>query len=292
MIDYSVAQVEAITGIKAHTLRVWERRYNFINPSRTETNIRYYTDYEVRLLICIGLLIRSGYKLSGIDSMTHDEIKSEVNKIINGRNSQDTEEIAGLTLSMMNLDETTFNIIFQRLIIRKGLLKTITDVIYPFLSDAGFLWSSNQISPIHEHFITNLIRQKIIAATDTLPVNRLESPGIVMFLPTGEDHEIGLLIANFIARNLGWKVYYLGQNVPITDMSLINTLSDVKLILSMIITPLSEDIADGLIELGNILAAPLFVTGNKENFGAVATSDKVKILSSPDELIKILETEY
>ncbi len=292
MADYSVAQVEAITGIRAHTLRVWERRYNFINPSRTETNIRYYTDFELRLLISISLLIRSGYKLSKIDAMSSDEINAEVTKIINGRNIKDTEEIAGLTLCMMNLDEIAFNNTFQRLLIRKGLLKTITDVVYPFLSNAGFLWGSNQISPIHEHFITNLIRQKIIAATDMLPVNRSESPGIVMFLPTGEDHEIGLLMANFIARNFGWKVYYLGQNVPIRDISLINSLSDVKLVLSMIITPLSEDIAKGLIELGDILTAPLLVSGNKENFGPVAESGKVKIISSPDELIKILDSDH
>ncbi len=292
MADYSVAEVEAITGIKAHTLRVWERRYNFIRPSRTETNIRYYTDYELRLLVSVSLLIRSGFKISKIDKMSYDEINQEVTKVINSRDVQDTEEISSLTLCMMNLDENTFNHIFQRMLIRKGLLKTITEVIYPFLTNAGFLWSSNQISPIHEHFITNLIRQKIIAATDTLPVARIHSPEIVMFLPTGENHEIGLLIANFIARNLGWKVYYLGQNVPVDDLKDLNTLTRAKFILTIIITPLSEEFTDKIIKLSEKIDASVLVSGNPENFGAIKNNENIRLLPTPDDLIKILENEY
>lgn len=291
MLDYSVAQVEAITGIKAHTLRVWERRYNFINPTRTKTNIRYYTDNELRMLINVSLLLKSGLKVSKIDKMTPDEINNKVNNIISNRDTSDAEEIAGLTLSMMNLDEITFNNIFQRLLIRKGLLKTITDVIYPFLSDTGFLWSSNKISPLHEHFISNLIRQKIIASTDTLPVTRGDAPGIVMFLPPGEDHEIGLLIANFIAKNLGWRVYYLGQNVPTNNLTEINNLPDVKFLLTMIITPLNDIFCNDLINLSEAISIPLLISGNHYNFGELANSKNVKVIPSPEDLIKILESE-
>ena len=291
MTDYSVAQVEAITGIKAHTLRIWERRYSFLKPKRTDTNIRYYTDNELKLLVSIALLIRNGHKVSKIDTLSHEEIESEVGKLLKSNTSNDSDEITGLTLSMINLDETRFSNIFQRLLIRKGLLNTITDVIYPFLSNAGFLWGSNQISPIHEHFVSNLIRQKIISATDMLPVNGENSRAIVMFLPSGEQHEIGLLLANFIARNFGWNVYYLGQDVPVEHLTVFNNYPKVELLLTMVITPLSESIIKSLNNLFTQLDIPILISGNVDNLEGLNGTSMVKIISSPGELMEILESD-
>lgn len=291
MTDYSVAQVEAITGIKAHTLRIWERRYSFLKPKRTNTNIRYYTESELKLLVSIAMLIRNGYKISKIDALSQEEIEKEVGRLLRSNTTSNSDEITSLTFSMLNLDEIRFSSIFQRLLIRKGLLNTITDVIYPFLFNAGFLWGSNDISTIHEHFVSNLIRQKIISATDMLPVNGEDSRGIVMFLPSGEQHEIGLLLANFIARNLGWNVYYLGQDIPIENLVLFNNYPKVELMLTMVITPLSDPIIKSLNDLFTLMDTPFLISGNIENLAGLNNTDMVKIITSPGELIEILEKD-
>jgi MerR family transcriptional regulator, light-induced transcriptional regulator len=214
MSSYSVAQVETLTGIKAHTLRVWERRYNFLHPKRTSTNIRYYSDEQLRKLLNIGILVRHGYRISQLDQMSDDEINALITEILANPSEENGNEIKGLTLSMLSMNEEEFDKIFSRQLMHKGLLSTITDLIYPFLRHVGVLWSTKKAMPAQEHFISNLIRQKIISAIENLPLAPAAAPAILLFLLEGEDHEIGLLLATYIAKDLGWRVCYLGQNVP------------------------------------------------------------------------------
>ena len=218
MITYSVAQVEALSGIKAHTLRIWERRYDFLDPMRTATNIRYYSDSQLKQLINFGILVKNGYRISKLNKMSDEQIYMEVTKVLADPTSESSDELKGLTLSMLEMDEEEFDNIFERQVIRKGFLKTITESIYPFLQYVGVLWTTNKAMVAQEHYISNLIRQKLIAAIERLSIPKKGAPSLVLFLLEGEEHEIGLLLASFVAKEMGFKVYYLGQGIPIINI--------------------------------------------------------------------------
>mgnify|MGYP000032370739 FL=1 len=187
MITYSVAQVEALTGIKAHTLRIWERRYDFLEPARTPTNIRYYSDEQLKKLLNFGILVRNGYRVSKLNKMTDEQVYEEVAKVLADPGSERSDEMKGLTLAMLEMNEEDFDDIFERQVIRKGFFRTITETIYPFLQYVGVLWTTNKAMIAQEHYMSNLIRQKLIAAIERLTIPPKEAPSIVFFLLEGEE---------------------------------------------------------------------------------------------------------
>jgi DNA-binding transcriptional MerR regulator len=289
MITYSVAQVEALSGIKAHTLRIWERRYGFLKPMRTPTNIRYYTDAQLKKLLNFGILVRNGYRVSKLEKMTDQEVFDAVNSILADPESQDRDEIKGLTLAMLEMNEEEFDNIFERQVIRKGFLKTITEMIYPFLQYVGVLWNTNKAMIAQEHFVSNLIRQKLITATERLSIPPKSSPSVVFFLLEGEDHEIGLLLANFIAKERGWLTYYLGQGVPISNIQKVVDLVEPQMLMSMFVTPKPHKMngfIDSVIGQSNI---PFVVSGNSENLEALEEYSPLIKIASPDDFIEQLD---
>lgn len=290
MISYSVAQVEAITGISSHKLRIWERRYSFIKPSRTSTNIRYYTDEDLKMLINVGILTRNGFRISVIDKMSVDEISEKVLDIIDNTDSEIDDEISSLIISTINLDEDLFEKVFRRQLMKKGFLEAVSELIYPFLQKVGILWGVSKIIPSQEHFISNLIRQKIITAIDTLATPQVGAPGLLLFLFQGEMHEIGLLLASFIAKNNGWKVYYLGQNVPTDNVLKTAEVIDIKLMMSIITTPRVEDIASEIKKICSESKVPLILSGRFDNFPEIKSIENLKIVQTPNELNDLLDS--
>lgn len=291
MATYSISQVESITGISSHKLRTWERRYDFIRPKRKGSKTRYYTDEELRRLINIGLLARQGYKISKIDKLTYDEINNEVITLLCDSDSEIEDEISSLLLSTINLDENLFNHVYQRQLIRNGFIKTVTDLFYPFMTRIGILWIANKLIPAQEHFISNLIRQKIISAVDTLPSPPDNAKKIVLFLFEEESHELSLLFASFIAKNLGWKVYYLGQNVPIDEVITTCKQQDTDLMMTMITTPRVygvERLAKNLLTNTGI---PLVISGIHDNISDLLKLDNILYAAKPNDLKSILESK-
>lgn len=288
MTKYPVSQVESMTGIKAHTLRVWERRYQFLQPQRTETNIRFYTDDQLKMLINISILNRNGLKISKLNQMSEGEIHERVEMILNNEDKRVEDDIQGLTLAMLEMNEDKFNKIYDAHIIRKGLLKTITDVIYPFLTHVGMLWITNKAYPAQEHFITNLIRQKVISAIESFTKAPPNAPSIVLFLPDGENHELGLLLSSFIARDQGWKVYYLGQNVPREDIEEVCEQLNPDALLTMLMAPRKDTplLIDEL--LVSMRGRPFFISGNHELINNLNNQDHITFISNPQELIEYL----
>ena len=219
---YSIKELEQLSGIKAHTIRIWEQRYRIIEPQRTETNIRLYDDNQLKYLLNVALLTRHGYKISLISKLDDAGFKKEVEKIYEQTLLHDTDVILDLDandlmVSMIDMNSEKFHRIYENSVRNNGFEKTITDLIYPFLEKVGILWTLNQINPTHEHFISCLIRQKIISGIDLLP-NPTGGKKYVLFLPEGETHEIGLLMANYMLKKKGCSVYYLGQNLPDRDV--------------------------------------------------------------------------
>ncbi|HLV70913.1 MAG TPA: MerR family transcriptional regulator [Xanthomarina sp.] len=280
---YTMAQIVALTGVKAHTLRKWETRYNFLEPERTDTNIRYYSDKQLKKLMNIGILTRNGYRISKIDKMSDEEIHKHIATTL--IESSEEDDISALIISALEMDEVTFDSILKEQIVKRGLLQTTTQIIYPFLNQIGVLWGINKVMPAQEHFVSNLIKKKMFAAIDVLPYPKEDAPVILMFLTENEHHEIGLLLAYYMARDLGWKVYYLGQNVPTENIQQVIDIVKPNVMLSMFITPTQESVKtklDAILEQTNV---PYWVSGNPAVIEDVLEDNRIGFISKPDDLI-------
>lgn len=215
--SYSIKELEGLSGIKAHTIRIWEKRHKIVVPKRTATNIRMYSDADLKKIINVALLNNHGIKISRIAGMSDAELKKEVTGLASSQN-ETGPFIDQLIVCMIDMEEEQFEKLFSHLIIKFGFEKTITETIYPFLEKIGILWQTGNITPAQEHFVSNLVRQKIIVAIDSLPFPKPDATKIVLFLPEHEFHEIGLLLYHYIAKGLGFKAYYLGQHLPYEDL--------------------------------------------------------------------------
>ena len=213
MSHYSIKEIEQLSGIKAHTLRIWEQRYNFIKPKRTDTNIRYYDDDDLRFVLNVSLLKDHGHKISRICSMPEEDIQMEVNKLMDKKLGF-SEQIQALTLSMLELDEERFEKTLSTNILRIGFERTMMNLIYPFFQRIGILWQTGAITPAQEHFISYLVRQKIIVAIDGQVINSENYNGkYLLYLPADELHEMSLLFSAYIIKSRNNKVIYLSCSI-------------------------------------------------------------------------------
>jgi len=238
---YSIKDLEHLSGIKAHTIRIWEKRHGIIEPRRTSTNIRSYSDHDLKKIISVSMLNNQGIRISKIADMTGEEINRRVMEIAELRGNASVN-IDQLLIAMVDFEEELFERVLGNFVLRFGFEKTILEVIYPFLQKIGILWQTHAITPAQEHFISNLIRQKMIVAIDGLPIPPKTAKKAVLFLPEGEAHEMGLLFYHFLTRNCGYRTYYLGQNVPHEDLAAVVESHKPDILITSITTPPLEPI--------------------------------------------------
>ncbi len=218
MAIYSIKDLEKLSGIKAHTLRIWEQRYGIIVPERTPTNIRYYTDVDLKAILNVALLNRNGVKISKIAQMTREQISEQVASVSEVSFEHSTQ-LDALTISMIEMDEYKFDKIISTNINQIGFERTMMEVIHPFLDRLGVLWITGSINPVQENFMSYLIRQKIIVAIDNLPL--MKSKGtrkFLLYLPEGESQELSLLFMYYLLKSRKYQVIYVGQNISIDDL--------------------------------------------------------------------------
>jgi MerR family transcriptional regulator, light-induced transcriptional regulator len=212
---YSIKDLEKLSGIKAHTIRVWERRYNIVSPQRTGTNRRRYGDEELRRIINISILRRNEFKISEIAGFSSSEIEQKVAFLSKEVFHSDTQ-IDSIVVSMIEHNEKAINDILVRLMMNRGIEETMETVVFPFLKRIGVMWQTGSADVGSEHFISNLLRQKLIASIDTLsPVAKPERKKVILFLPENELHEIGLLYFHYLIKKMGHESVYLGQTTPL-----------------------------------------------------------------------------
>lgn len=251
MAVYTIRELENLSGIKAHTIRIWEKRYNLIMPDRTSTNIRTYCDSELKKLLNISILNRNGLKISKIAQLSSQEIVEKVHEVSQDANHSENQ-VEGLVLAMIDMDEIRFEQVLSRSIIQYGFEETVTRVLYPFFVRVGLMWQTGLIFPAQEHFISNLVRQKFFTAIDGLIGNERPDAGhYLFFLPEGEWHEIGLLFYCYLTKKRGHHVIYLGQSVPLND---IEEIVRVRRIGNLVTTLMTSYLGYGLDEYARLLA--------------------------------------
>jgi len=220
---FTIKDLENLTGIKAHTIRIWEQRYGFLRPKRTNTNIRYYSNTELKAVLNIALLNKYGYKISHISRMTSVDISQKVLSLTH-ETATSERVINELIQNMVDLEMEAFELVLSKSIAATGLEKTISQIIFPFLERIGVLWTTNHINPAQEHLVTNIIRQKLILAIEQVSTSISYEKTAILFLPEGEHHELGLLYMYYLLKKRGVQVYYLGANVPVKDVAFVASL--------------------------------------------------------------------
>lgn len=220
---FTIKDIENLSGVKAHTIRIWEQRYNFLKPQRTDTNIRFYNNEDLKKILNIALLNKFGYKISHIDKMNVDEINNKIVTLTH-QEAQQERIVNQLLTHMVDVDMEQFEEVLNKQITSKGIDYVINATIFPFLEKTGILWVTNNICPAHEHLVSNIIRQKILVGIEQATTTSHSDKTAILFLPEGVFHEMGILYAYYLLKNRGVQVYYLGASVPLSDIEYLTNL--------------------------------------------------------------------
>ncbi len=221
MRTYSIKDLENFTGIKAHTIRIWEQRYSLLSPNRTDTGYRFYNDEDLKKILSISVLLKSGIKISKIASLPKEDVVHELSKIDNSTTVNDSKIelcITNLLTGALNFDDKIIESELSNFQATFTPFEFISKIIYPLLSRIGLMWEIDEITPLQEHFLSNRIRQKLFVEMDKLQHLDKEEFDFVLFLPETETHEIGLLVANYLMLSANIKTMYLGPQVPVSNL--------------------------------------------------------------------------
>ncbi|MFV8224716.1 MerR family transcriptional regulator [Christiangramia aquimixticola] len=252
--NFSIKDLEHLSGIKAHTIRIWEKRYNILDPDRTESNIRTYDGDNLQKLLNISFLNSHGYKISRISKMPEEEIHKLVNRI-SASSSEENRARNSLKMAMMNFDSALFERVYREMRNTSDFKEVFYNVFLPLLDEVGMLWQTDTIKPIHEHYIVELIKQKIyLNIAELSPENIDESKLYVLFLPENEIHDIGLLFLHYELLRIGKKVIYLGHSLPLENMNYILSMHSNPVFLSYLtISPVNTSIQNFIHEFQETL---------------------------------------
>lgn len=291
MAVYSIKDLEKLSGIKAHTLRVWEQRYGIIEPKRTNTNIRYYLDEDLKFVLNIALLNKNGIKISKIAQMSPLEIAEKV-AAISEINFEYGTQLDALTISMIEMDEYKFDRIVSANIQQLGFERTMLEVIYPFLDKLSVLWLTGSINPVQENFMSYLIRQKIVVAIDQEPlVNSRNARRFLIYLPEGEKQELSMLFMHYLLKSRGNHVAYVGQDINLPDLKDAYSIYKPDFIFTMITETFTSEplqqYVDRLAE--NFKGAQILLSGYQVVVQALKPRENVEILRSLGDTMAFLE---
>jgi len=292
---FSIKDLENLSGIKAHTIRIWEKRYNVLEPMRTETNVRLYDLASLQKLLNITLLHDYGYKISKIASYPEEEIPVLVREIISEKSAKN-HAISAFKMAMMNFDQELFFTTYAQLLSEKSFKEVFYQVFIPLMTEMGLLWQSDTISPAHEHFISYLIKQKLLINTEKLQVLRPTRTDkvFVLSLPMNEVHELGLMYLNYETLLHGYKTIYLGESVPIESLTdLKKHFESIVFVSYLTVQPDKDSVNDYV----NKMIAELFDENTElwyvgrmvEFIKQDSFSDKIKIFSTIDDLVNQMQ---
>jgi DNA-binding transcriptional MerR regulator len=234
MQTFTIRDIENLTGIKAHTIRIWEQRYNFFTPKRKESQHRYYDNEDLKMMMRIAFLYHNGWKVSKIAKLSQEQI-TEVVRNTALKAGEYKNYVNKMIEAALDFNEDAFVETMEAVISKTGFEKCIVEVCYPYLLKLGLLWSTNNVIPAQEHFSSYIIQNKIIAETDKL-TPRVRKPEIMLICPDGEFHELPLLFINYLLRKNGWSTVYLGTNIKTNEVVQVAALPDIKFLYIHLIT--------------------------------------------------------
>lgn len=289
---YQITDLEQLTGIKAHTIRIWEKRYQLIEPERTSTNIRRYSDQQVVKLLNVSTLLANGYKISKIAELPEKDMKKLIGELqTNGSvDAVCTSFINELAAAMLRFDEAAFEKTYGVVVERFGLYDAMLQVFYPLFHKIGLMWVVNELSPVQEHFASGIIKRKLMTAIDGLPIPTNSRKKFLLLLPPDEWHDISLLFANYILKAKGYTTIYLGQNVPYENVDAVLKEIPINYVIMFFVT--NQDPNQVYNELKKSIhlsnQIQLLVSGNPLITSYLSQKKLAKVMHSPADLLLYL----
>lgn len=285
---YKIKDIEQLTGVKAHTIRIWEKRYNFFIPSRSETLIRMYSDEELTLLLKISILNKQGIKISRISEMSVQEIDKRITSLY--KEDISSVHFESMLIALVEMDEILFLKIVDGLISEFGLEVTFVDYLLPFLKKIGVMWIVGSINPAQEHFITHLIRQKLISELNKLRIPTQKDKPFVLYLPENEWHEIGLMYYNYVLRKNNIFTIYLGQSLPLESLQICIRNYNPKALVTSIVSSMDEAAILRYVESikSEFPNLEIYAGGYQADTFQSSLKKYVNIISSLDDLRRLL----
>lgn len=283
---FSIKDLENLSGIKAHTIRIWEQRYSFLKPQRSQSNIRYYDNEELKTVLNIALLNKYGFKISHIDKMSPGEMREKIVSLSYAEAYQE-RFINELLQYMIDLDVSGFEDTLNTYIRSKGIDKAINLLIFPFLEKIGILWLTNHMNAAQEHLVTNIIRQKLIVGIENITPYTQSDKMVLLFLPEGEHHELGILYLYYILKSREIQVLYLGANVPLKDLEYVAHLKNPQFLFTHITSiPGRFNLEKYLQQIHRrIPSIPVVISGRLAQSYTKKTPSNILLKRSFDELL-------
>ena len=289
---FSIKDLENFSGIKAHTIRIWEKRYNILEPMRTESNIRFYDLSSLQKLLNITLLHKFGYKISQISKYSPEKIPLLVSEIVSEK-SVKHHAISAFKMAMINFDQSLFFKTYNQLLAEKSFRDVFHEVFIPLMNEIGLLWQTDTISPAHEHFITYLIKQKLLINSEKIQIQKPTNNEkvFILYLPLNEIHELGLMYLNYEIMSKGYKTIYLGESVPIESLVDVKKYFDKMVFVSYLtVEPNKDEIGEYIQkmkkEILNDNNAELWLIGRMlEHIDDSKINDKINLFYSISDLV-------
>jgi DNA-binding transcriptional MerR regulator len=287
--NYSIKDLEVLSGVKAHTIRIWEKRYSLLVPERTDTNIRFYSDDDLRRMLNVSLLVRHGFKISKVAEWNDEKINQTVLEVSRHKTSE-SDYIDRLILYMINFDNRNFYKLTTEIIRSMGMEEAVTKVFFEFFVRVGTYWQVGSIFPAQEHYVTNIFRQKLIAEIDKLALKDDLGDTILFFLPENELHEMSLLFYSYLARKMGYNTIYLGQFVPWNDLVKIQQQVKIDYVFTAFINSVpKEELENYLVSLKELFSSKkIFITGWQLQLHQPVLPRNVKIVKDYHEFKRYL----
>lgn len=290
MQKFTIRDIENLTGIKAHTLRVWEQRYGFFQAQRKESMHRFYDNEDLKKLLRIAFLYHAGWKISRISDLGEEAVVEEMRKAAAAPHSQEASYIIQLIEAALDFDEHTFSSLLDSVTERIGFEDCMTQVCYPYLQKIGMLWSTNNVIPAQEHFTSYLIQNRIIRETELVSGKEKQEPELVLFCPRGELHELPLLYINYLLKKNGRATIYLGPNIELPIVQQVASLPGIRYIYLHLITNLTGSFLDDYFEqVCRLFPDKRIIASGAGTSGGQRTFANLTVLKSDREIHEFVE---
>lgn len=293
--NYSISELEQFSGIQSHTIRIWEQRYNALKPMRTEGNTRLYDDEQLKKLLNIVSLNKTGLKISKICGLSNEEINTLLDKQQDTSSSSKQSEfyITQLMKFGLSYDELSFDKLLSLCINKFGMLNSYKNIMYPMLLRLGVMWRKDDICPAQEHFLSNIIKRKIYSAIDNLTLSESKDDKWLLFLPEDEEHEIGLLFANYILKANSRNVLFLGAKVPLQSIKKVIAKNDINNVLFFMVRLKTEKAAQKYLEEVEQIchASKIFFAGNNKVIENLSLGKHTRRINSLEEFENTIKNQ-
>lgn len=294
---FSIKDLENLSGIKAHTIRIWEKRYTILDPQRTPTNIRFYTLADLQKLLNVVFLLENGSKISKVAKHTTQEISQKVSEIVAEKSfGHQNHAINSMKIAMMNFDQNLFHKTYNAMLEHKTFVEIFYETFIPLLEEIGYLWQSDTINPSHEHFVFNLIKQKILLNIEYIQSEAQHSNNktFALFLPENEFHELGLLFLNYEIVSNGYKVIYLGQSIQLESLKYLSlNHPNISFVTYTTVQPEVDELKAYLEEFHTLFGEDnflLYVLGNRvRQIDESTTPDSIRTMLSIREFVNVIK---